>query len=87
MKRYLHVATITGKGEFPIGMLRYERASPTAEWDAYVIMNSIRQGGSKEAWKANVSKITLFSSPNWNVARWESFGVTVTPASAAREIV
>lgn len=70
-------AIITGKGEFPFDMLRYDACYPNSEQDSALIASGQRlwlaAGGSK-SWSVCVRSA---SDNKWTVGRWESFGVKI----------
>ena len=73
------LAKITGKGDFPTDMLRYDSCYPATEQDSYIIEQSFRKFSSWEVYVRKVSrnsKTTRKKSPlcDWTVGRWESFG-------------
>ena len=63
------IAKITGRGEFPIDMLRYDRCHPASSEDCDKIARSFTGFGE---WTVTVAKD---SRRSWTVARWSSFGV------------
>lgn len=66
------IATITGRGGFPIDMLRYDECIPASEEDAGHIINSF---GGFVRWTIRVRKVHPRNRfDNFTVARWESFG-------------
>lgn len=71
-KRYRWRYTVTGTYEFPIDMLRYDRAFPDTETDSGKVMN-LRWSRSLEP--VSIRVIGL-SDPT--VGRWESFGWKVS---------
>ena len=60
-----HIFTVTGRGEFPFDMLRYDATFPLTEQDAFNIPNR------KEA---EPRSVTLVSAMPPTPARWQSFG-------------
>lgn len=63
---------ISGSGQFPVDMLRYERAYPASENDSYAIAETFN--GKSSVWSIHVTKTT--NAP-WTVERWHSFGVRI----------
>lgn len=77
MNLYIHSITITGRGSFPLDMLRYDRCFPASEIDANAIARTFEH---HENWEITVSKYTdkrnlCLGTDNeiWNLARWASF--------------
>lgn len=76
--------TVKGRGGFPIDMLRYDAAFPARADDAAVIQGSLGDDpgdpvsrANREPWEVElISDLPGRSVPT--VARWSSFGVTVT---------
>lgn len=72
-------ATITGRGMFPMDMLRYDGCYPYSSEDVDKIVQTI--SGSVGPWSIKVSrrvdKVSQMKSC-WTVGRWESFGVKIT---------
>jgi hypothetical protein len=71
------VAKITGSGEFPIDMLRYDSCSPYSESDSYLISNTFK---NYEKWEIYVKCRPLEKKRSpWTIGRWQSFGVQIEP--------
>lgn len=71
MKLELYEYTVTGRGSFPIDMLRYDQSWPSTEsGDSLAIINSFlrRRGYNLEY------SVTLTSIAEPTEGRWESFG-------------
>jgi hypothetical protein len=69
------IAKISGSGEFPIDMLRYDSCSPYKESDSYLIANTFKR---YEKWEIYVKCRPLDKKRSpWTVDRWKSFGVTI----------
>lgn len=68
-------AKVTGRGEFPIDMLRYDTCSPATEVDSGLISRTFN---SFDSWEIFVKCRPLEKkiSP-WTVGRWESFGCKI----------
>jgi hypothetical protein len=60
---------VTGRGSFPIDMLRYDRCSPKSEFDSGEIERSF-QPRSHRATRL----VALIGATEPTVGRWESFG-------------
>lgn len=77
------IAKITGRGEFPIDMLRYDQCSPATEVDSGLIEQSMTKYGSWEIYVKTNLKPTKLRVPAafypWTKERWESFGVKIEP--------
>lgn len=71
MKRKAHTAIIEGQGQFPMDMLRYDRAFPASEKDSAAITRTFMF--RSEAWKVSVTSEAMFT-----VERWASFGCKVS---------
>jgi hypothetical protein len=65
-KTVTHIFVVSGTGEFPIDMLRYDRATPSSSADSAVIQRSFR-GRDYRA-------VRLTSEKAPTVGRWESYG-------------
>ena len=63
---------ITGKGDFPVDMLRYDNCFPATEADSYAIAKTF---GSYGEWEICVKKQTPAYGKvrNWTDGRWASF--------------
>lgn len=71
------VAKITGMGEFPLDMLRYDSCSPYSETDSYAIANTFK---NFEKWEIFVKCRPLEKKRSpWTIGRWQSFGVQIEP--------
>jgi hypothetical protein len=89
MATYRVTAIVTGKGSFPIDMLRYDRCMPDTERDARTVEDTLIPGsvrdpetGKRATWVVNVCKIVNSrqeASRAWTVARWASFGCVCSP--------
>lgn len=70
--------TVTGKGEFPLDMLRYDQCYPKREGeDVRAVYESVR-GFSHHSMPWQVTLVTVKDSAP-TVGRWESFGWSVLP--------
>lgn len=67
--------TVTGGGEFPLDMLRYEGAYPETQQDA--------RRAQYEDERREVTVLKWSDRPDWypTSSRWESFGWRVKPGS------
>jgi hypothetical protein len=63
--------TVTGWGQFPIDMLRYDRATPASEGDSAAITNSFNR-------PRGAITVNLLCPRPPTQGRWESFGFRVT---------
>ena len=68
MKAYK--VTVEGRGTFPLDMLRYDQCYPLKSDDAVNIATG----------KGERRKVTLVSDKPFVIARWNSFGWSVTKA-------
>lgn len=66
MKKFREVFEVTGRGAFPLDMLRYDEAFPTDVGDGLIL-------NERRTVRLATDRI---SGPT--VGRWESFGWTVT---------
>jgi len=66
--KYEHSITFTGRGRFPMDMLRYDRCSPKTESDSNTACN---QDKFRDV---TVVRHTPGAKPVWNFDRWASFG-------------
>lgn len=82
--RYIHYAHVTGRGAFPIDMLRYDRAAPRHEQDSQLIEASFL--GGFETRTMELVTYSCYAHANapgvWTPARWNSFAWTLTPGIA-----
>jgi len=67
-------AKVTGRGAFPIDMLRYDDCVPLTEVDAGIITRSIL---SFDRWTVHVAKNPRQRNDGFTERRWESFGCTI----------
>ena len=74
---YIQHALITGRGEFPVDMLRYDRCAPYTETDSYAIRNAI--ANAKGPWEITVCRLVAKQTQLWTVARWRSFCANIVP--------
>lgn len=82
MAQYRHMAVISGRGDFPLDMLRYDRAFPESEEDSGTISRTYH---TYETWIVKVGKVSEQKGPSaWTVARWQSFGVDIKPLPASK---
>jgi hypothetical protein len=74
---YIQHATVTGRGMFPLDMLRYDRCSPERETDSNDIQRSVQ--GEYFTWTVQVIRRVNLKTEAWTVDRWQSFGVSLAP--------
>ena len=67
---YVTEFTVSGKGHFPLDMLRYDACHPARSEDVSLI-------GDGPTRTINLRKHTSTKEPNITRARWESFGWSV----------
>lgn len=82
MATYRHRAVVSGKGQFPVDMLRYEQCWPDSDCDAHAIAGTLQRWENLSPAHALPAKITVAKfngekRPSWTTARWKSFGWTV----------
>ena len=78
------IAKISGRGEFPMDMMRYDSCSPASEADSYLILDTVRDKPFGR-WEIYVKRVTRTTKAerkknpmaDWTVGRWESFGVKI----------
>jgi hypothetical protein len=72
-------ATITGSGQFPLDMLRYDSCWPSSSEDVNKIHDSF---SDHHEWSISVTRRPLEKRKDkqyWTVDRWHSFGVRIFP--------
>ncbi|AZS12595.1 hypothetical protein HWB99_gp059 [Mycobacterium phage DrLupo] len=81
MNRYLYVFNVHGRSNFPIDMLRYDRATPHSERDSKQIVpaTGCHSGGTIAGYD-----IELQSNREPTIGRWRSFGWEVTDVQKIR---
>lgn len=73
------LAKVSGRGEFPIDMLRRDSCSPATETDSMLISQTFKQYGYWEIY-VKVRPLSNAKSHNpWTNDRWTSFGVRFEP--------
>jgi len=72
---------VVGRGQFPVDMLRYDRAMPRSERDAGIIEESLTRRGPQAEHEV---KIEGLKEPT--VDRWTSFGWQVVGPFSKRAI-
>jgi len=81
----IYTYTVTGKGSFPLDMLRYDVASPADAKSAALIKASSRRAraffGYPEIYRYSVRLVSAYEP---TLGRWESFGWEVSDVSSAR---
>jgi hypothetical protein len=75
MSLFLHEATVRGRGNFPVDMLRYDSCYPKSESDSFVILRTLNED-LRERVEVVIMKLADHALPSsvWTEARWESFG-------------
>lgn len=64
--------TVSGRGAFPVDMLRYAVSWPKDESDARAIEDSLEHGGSDDQFTVRLSKYHRDAQPHLCEDRWES---------------
>lgn len=81
MYKYACEFTVTGTGEFPIDMMRYDRATPLSQLDASHTISSFTNP-EDEAYSVRLIRFTEGKGRNHadnpTVDRWQSFGWQVS---------
>lgn len=81
--RYRHIARISGSGEFPLDMLRYDRCYPYTETDSSIIHTSIQLDINARVsdWTVLVMQYSELKDwqSAWTFGRWKSFCCRVDP--------
>lgn len=67
MQLYLYRYSVSGRGAFPLDMLRHDRACPDTSDDVYVMERTDDE--------RTVRLVSHFTAPT--VGRWQSFGWSV----------
>ena len=75
---YRQTATIKGRGDFPIDMLRHDRACPYSETDSDIIRDSLARGDG-HPWEVTIARFVPRKDQKWSVNRWQSFATDITP--------
>lgn len=73
------LATVTGRGRFPLDMLRYDSCFPASESDAYKIEATYEEYSK---WSIRIAKptrnlVVVGGKDDFTIARWESFGCKI----------
>jgi len=72
---------VSGTGEFPLDMLRYDVCSPATEQDSYLISRTFNlESRCRGVWEIYVKRILLEHKKGMNTFtydRWRSFGCRV----------
>lgn len=76
MTHYTHEATVSGSGEFPFDMLRYDACFPATEAETGRMM----ERGVRDV---RVRAMSTNKHAPWTTPRWESFGWRVTTVHPA----
>lgn len=74
----MNLAKVSGRGEFPMDMLRYDSCSPATEIDGCLISQTFKKYGTWDIYVKSSNK-----KQKWTVDRWTSFGVRFEPIDAA----
>jgi hypothetical protein len=69
--RYLQKATVTGRGGFPLDMLRYDSCWPSSPDDVSKIHASFIE---RDTYSITLSRTTDSARSQWTADRWFSFG-------------
>jgi hypothetical protein len=80
---YRHTATITGRGTFPVDMLRYDSAYPATETDAHDVERTFFDM-SNTPYRIKVAKRGTSKTDTFTAGRWQSFGATVETIESTR---
>jgi hypothetical protein len=68
-----HVAEITGTGQFPLDMLRYDRAAPWEEVDSSMIERTLNPMIDRRGeWKIRITRLGE-ARAGWSLGRWDSY--------------
>ena len=80
---YKYMFSVTGSGQFPVDMLRYDRCSPLTETDSAKIIASMEHGPDRR----EIAVTHFGTSAGWapTYDRWRSFGWTVNMDTERRE--
>jgi hypothetical protein len=90
MAFYIVTFEVTGKTNFPLDMLRYDRCFPVRGEDADSIGQSLRSdirikekvdGLPDGVFRIRLERVTMLAAPGVTSARWSSFGWSVDPES------
>ena len=75
MKLYIYTFTVTGKGDFPVDMLRYDSVYPVTEGDSFAMAYK-PTAAFRPLPTITVTVEHRSTEPDWlpTVGRWESFG-------------
>jgi hypothetical protein len=94
-KMYYHTYRVTGRGRFPVDMLRYDASYPRTEEGSGDVMRSAEDPkadpseveGNEILRPRRTVELTHLGPKNWfpTVGRWESFGWSVAPAHRVEE--
>lgn len=83
-KKYLHHYSVSGRGPFPVDMLRYDRSMPASESDAGKITESF--GFHRE--QQQVELIHYDERADWTPCkpRWKSFAWSAESVSGTEKV-
>lgn len=71
MKKWIITYTVTGFGQFPIDMLRYDRSFPADQTQSSLITRTFHDAAG--SWSIKLSLYGDNRSSGPNTARWKSF--------------
>lgn len=69
--RYLQLARVTGRGAFPLDMLRYDACHPRTGDDVSALHATFQERGTRSV---VVCRFSQTASEAWTSDRWFSFG-------------
>lgn len=88
MNKKIIYAKVSGHGEFPIDMLRYDLCSPATEEDSNLIRRTINNH-SNNNWVVVVKRPLLErrakNDPVFTIGRWQSFGCKIVEVGSPYE--
>ena len=76
-RAWIFFATVTGRGNFPIDMLRHDSCYPRTESDAAAIERTFSPSYAIESWSVRIVRVAAVAA-HFTDARWHSFGVDLT---------
>lgn len=74
----LYTFKATGKGDFPVDMLRYDRCTPKGQEDAFQLTRAMHGGPWAE------QTVTLMGYHEPTADRWASFGWTISEPTSEK---
>lgn len=81
MKKWIVSYTVTGLGQFPIDMLRYDRSFPASEIESGKITRTFHHA---DPWEITVSMYASTKVDGPCEGRWQSFGCRVKDVTARK---